>query len=339
MGETAELIAAMPGPAVLIGPDGRIRATNRPAERLLGAPIAGRYYVTALRQPRLLAAIEGALAGEGGVADWLGSEAGRDTRWEVRAAPLARGGALVIFEDRTGGAEIDQLRRDFVANVSHELKTPLTALMGYIETLRGPARDDSAARERFLEVMDREAARMSRLVSDLLSLSRVEAEARVRPRGTCDLAAVARAAVQPLRAAAGGRIEVAGGPAMVRGDADQLTQVATNLVENAVKYAARDGAVRVTLRDPGAGAMIPRPAWRLVVEDEGEGIEAHHLPRLTERFYRVDAHRSRVGGGTGLGLAIVKHIVARHRGRMRIESARGQGTRVSVDLPAAEDGA
>ena len=336
MADASDLLSAMPAPSVLLGGAGRIEAANRPAERLLGAGLAGRYYVTVLRQPRVLEAVETALGGDGAIAEWRGTEAGRDTSWEVRAAPLRAGGALLTFEDRTGGAEVDQLRRDFVANVSHELKTPLTALMGYIETLRGPAREDAAARERFLAVMDREARRMSRLVSNLLSLSRVEAEARVRPRGTCDLSAVARAAATPLRARGGDRIAVTGGPAAVRGDSDQLIQVATNLMENALRYGGRDGAVRVEVSDPGAGALIPGPARRLAVADEGEGIAAHHLPRLTERFYRVDAHRSRAEGGTGLGLAIVKHIVARHRGRMRIESAPGEGTRVTVDLPAAE---
>ena len=338
MADLADLLSAMPAPTVHLTGDGRIGAVNGPAERLLGAGLAGRYYVTVLRQPRALVAVEAALSGEGAIAAWRGAEAGRDTSWELRAAPLRAGGALLTFEDRTGGAEIDQLRRDFVANVSHELKTPLTALMGYIETLRGPARDDAAARERFLGVMDREARRMSRLVSDLLSLSRVEAEARVRPRGACDLGAVARSAAMPLRAAAGDRIAVTGGPARVRGDSDQLTQVATNLIENALKYAAKDGAVRVDVGDPGQDALIRPPARRLTVADEGAGIAAHHLPRLTERFYRVDTHRSRAEGGTGLGLAIVKHIVARHRGRMRIESAPGRGTVVTVDLPAAEDG-
>ncbi len=338
MTDASDLLAAMPGPSVLLDGDGRIADVNRAAQVLLGAGIAGRNFVTALRQPRAVDAVESALGGEGAIGEWRGSEAGRDTRWELRAAPLPDGGALLTFEDRTGGAEIDQLRRDFVANVSHELKTPLTALLGYIETLRGPARGDAAARERFLGVMEGEARRMSRLVSDLLSLSRVEGDARVRPRGTCDLADAARAAARVLRARGGGegeeRVALRIEAAPVRGDLDQLTQVASNLIENALKYGAKDGAVRVEVGEAGPKAMILGPARRLTVADEGAGIAAHHLPRLTERFYRVDTHRSRAEGGTGLGLAIVKHIVARHRGRMRIESAPGRGTQVIVDLPA-----
>ena len=348
MTDASDLLAAMPNPSVLLSEDGRITDLNRAAQVLLGAGIAGRNFVTALRQPRAVEAVESALGGEGAIGEWRGSEAGRDTRWELRAEPLPAGGALLSFEDRTGGAEIDQLRRDFVANVSHELKTPLTALMGYIETLRGPAREDAAARERFLGVMEGEARRMSRLVSDLLSLSRVEGEARVRPRGICDLADAARAAARTLRArdgegegggeGGGDRIALRTLAAPVRGDLDQLTQVASNLIENALKYGSKDGTVRVEVGEAGAGALILGPARRLTVADEGAGIAAHHLPRLTERFYRVDSHRSRVEGGTGLGLAIVKHIVARHRGRMRIESAPGRGTSVIVDLPAGPEG-
>ncbi|MDH3264904.1 MAG: ATP-binding protein, partial [Paracoccaceae bacterium] len=229
------------------------------------------------------------------------------------------------------------------ANVSHELKTPLTALLGFIETLRGSAREDAAARERFLEIMAREAERMNRLVSDLLSLNRVESEERVRPTGRVEMGALlgsVRSALRPLARERGVEIEIAGeaGGIWVPGDGDQLTQVFTNLVENAVKYAASGKLVTLTVAREEREPALRGPAVRVAVIDRGEGFDPAHIPRLTERFYRIDSHRSREQGGTGLGLAIVKHIVNRHRGRLRIESAPGQGSRFTVTLPLAETG-
>lgn len=247
-------------------------------------------------------------------------------------------GAAISIEDRSRDGETEQMRRDFVANVSHELRTPLTALMGFIETLRGPARNDPAARDRFLDIMEREAGRMNRLVADLLSLSRVEQDERRRPVQMIDLAGLLRgevATLTPAASVAGVRLELqgAGNKVMVPGDADQLVQVFHNLIENAVKYGGSGGVVSVTLARLAHEPVLRGPAWAVTVADKGEGIEPQHLPRLTERFYRVDTHRSRGKGGTGLGLAIVKHIVSRHRGRLRIESEIGQGSRFTVILP------
>ena len=227
------------------------------------------------------------------------------------------------------------MRRDFVANVSHELRTPLTALSGFIETLGGAARDDAAARDRFLAIMAREAGRMNRLVQDLLHLSRVEAAERVRPTTRIDLQkvlATTLGSLRPLADDAGVRLEVEGetGPLPLLADQDQMIQVLSNLIENAVKYGGAGGVVTLRLtRD----ALPGGPAIRVDVIDRGEGIDPVHLPRLTERFYRVDGHRSREKGGTGLGLAIVKHIVNRHRGRLRIDSTVGKGSVFSVLLP------
>ena len=214
--------------------------------------------------------------------------------------------------------------------------------MGFIETLRGPARDDAAARERFLGIMEAEAARMNRLVQDLLSLSRVESEERRRPAEHIDLAMLIRAVsatLQPQAEAAGVviRVEGAGAPVHVHGDADQLTQVFHNLVENAVKYGGSGGEVTLRLAHIAHDPVLRGPATAVEVADRGEGIEPMHLPRLTERFYRVDSHRSRQKGGTGLGLAIVKHIISRHRGRLKIESEKGQGSRFTVILPDRAD--
>lgn len=337
--DTASVIDAVPIPMVLIGPDERVRAVNRAAEGLLGPGLPGRHFITVLRQPSLVEAVETALGrGEAAGGRLVSSEAGRETSWRVTATPLGDAVAL-SFEDTTPLAEAMRIRRDFVANVSHELRTPLTALIGFIETLRGAARDDPAARERFLAVMEREAGRMNRLVADLLSLNRVEAEERIRPTRRVELAALLDAcasALRPMAAEAGVEIELElpEAPMAVPGDEDQLHQVFANLVENAVKYGAGGERVRVALA--AAAEPEPRlrgPAAQVDVIDWGEGFDPIHIPRLTQRFYRVDGHRSRERGGTGLGLAIVKHIVLRHRGLLRIHSEPGRGSRFSVLLP------
>jgi two-component system, OmpR family, phosphate regulon sensor histidine kinase PhoR len=333
------LLNAIPLPLVLIGRDERVVSANALAEARFGGAMAGRHYATVLRQPALLNCVEAALeAGEPAEARFSSRDATHETTFQVSAEPL-EGGLLLSFQDIGHVQEAGQMRRDFVANVSHELRSPLTALLGFIETLRGPARDDAAARERFLGIMAGEAGRMSRLIRDLLSLSRVEAEERMRPTGSADVAALARSAAatqEPLSAELGVALRVTGADATpeVPGDADQLLQVFTNLIENAIKYGRSEVAVDITAHadDPD----LRGPAVRIEVRDNGAGIDPLHLPRLTERFYRVDSHRSREMGGTGLGLAIVKHIVNRHRGRLKIESEAGQGSRFTVLLPVGD---
>ena len=336
------LLDGLPQPLVLIGSDDRIMAANAAARALFGPAIEGRHYITVLRQPALLDAIEGTFRHRQPTqARYLVTGPARETVWKVLAAAVGgegMTGVLVSFEDITDLEQIGQMRRDFVANVSHELRTPLTALLGFIETLKGAARDDAVARERFLTIMAREAERMNRLVHDLLSLSRVEAEERVRPTERVDVTALIGASVTALRSmaqAAGVVLEVTGesGPVLVQADADQLTQVFNNLIENAVKYGGAGQRVTIAVSREARDLSLRGPAVRIDVIDRGEGIDAIHLPRLTERFYRVDSHRSREKGGTGLGLAIVKHIVNRHRGRFRIDSEKGKGSRFSVFLP------
>ncbi|MDO5530306.1 MAG: ATP-binding protein, partial [Paracoccus sp. (in: a-proteobacteria)] len=227
-------------------------------------------------------------------------------------------------------------------NVSHELRTPLTALMGFIETLRGPARNDENARDEFLSIMEREASRMNRLVHDLLSLSRVESEERRRPAQSLDLTALVQGVIETLTPHARSRgVEIAfdasAGAVMLPGDPDQLAQVFHNLIENATKYGAAGKEVTITITRIEREPVLRGPAWAVAVTDRGEGIDPIHLPRLTERFYRVDTHRSRQQGGTGLGLAIVKHIINRHRGRLRIESEPGKGASFTVILPERQD--
>ena len=344
----ASLVAALPMPALAVGPNERIEAANADAVRLFGEGTEGRHFITALRQPALLDAIEASLRdGERRTADFLTHDRGQDLAFRVSIGParlregaLQGRGVLVVFEDVTPVEKAGQMRRDFVANVSHELRTPLTALMGFIETLKGPAREDPAAAERFLSIMEAEASRMNRLVGDLLSLSRVEADERMRPAERVELGALLRASVAglaPLASEAGVTLidalpEGTDGP-LVPGDADQLRQVFSNLVENAIKYGGAGAEVRVAMDAPAYEPRLRATGVRVRVADTGPGISEIHLPRLTERFYRVDSHRSREMGGTGLGLAIVKHIVNRHRGRMRIDSTPGEGSTFSVVLP------
>ncbi len=341
---TAERIAtvleALPMPVLLIGPDERVRAANAPLDVVLGTNLIGRHYITALRQPALIDAIAKVRQSGGTAATrFVGRDGDRDTTYRVSLA-AAEGDIVLSFEDQTAAEEAGKMRRDFVANVSHELRTPLTALLGFIETLSGAARDDAKARERFLEIMAHEASRMTRLVDDLLSLSRVEEDERVRPREHVDLAALLSSVIkglEPQAESAGVTVTLAGAgqDEMVPGDAGQLVQVFTNLVENGIKYGAAGKSVTVTLSPKEQHPRLRAEGVQISVADQGEGIASHHLARLTERFYRVDNHRSREVGGTGLGLAIVKHIVNRHRGRLLIESEQGEGTTVSVFLPSS----
>jgi len=339
---TLAILEAVPVPMVLIGRNERIEAANAPAQRLLGQEIIGRLYPTAFRQPALSDCIEAGLRhGRSGTGRHVILGASCETVYRVTVTPFEadnQSGVLCAFEDISEQEQIGLLRRDFVANVSHELRTPLTALSGFIETLQGAARNDAVARERFLGVMAREAGRMNRLVGDLLSLSRVQANERVRPTQSTDIAALVRRVSSDLRdmAAVNGSALVLTGvedPAELPADADQITQVLTNLIENAVKYGGAGRNVSITLCHITHDPSLRRAALRIDVADQGEGIDALHLPRLTERFYRVDSHRSREMGGTGLGLAIVKHIINRHRGRLAIASVKGEGSTFSVILP------
>jgi two-component system, OmpR family, phosphate regulon sensor histidine kinase PhoR len=235
---------------------------------------------------------------------------------------------IVALHDLTEQDRLGRMRVDFVANASHELRTPLASLVGFIETLQGRASDDAAARARFLGIMSQQAARMSRLVEDLLSLSRVEMREHVPPRTAIDLNETVGAAIQalePVARASGSTLSLTPceGPAIVLGETDEIVQVVQNLVQNALKYGRPGGTVEVTVRRVRQG---PTMRLAVAVRDEGPGIAPDHLPRLTERFYRVNAKSSREKGGTGLGLAIVKHIANRHRGELRIESELGKGS-------------
>lgn len=345
MAETVihDTLAAIPMPALLIATGERIVDGNAAAARLLDTQLlADRHLLTVLRQPSVLDAIESCRAsGQPRETRYLTTQGRNDMTYRVHCGFIrdgARSGVLVTFEDITHLETAEQMRRDFVANVSHELRTPLTALLGFIETLQGPAKDDAKARERFLSIMANEAGRMNRLVRDLLSLSQVESQERIRPSENVvanDLITSVLRNLTPLaeKSQVTLRTDMPADPVNLPADSDQIRQVLTNLTENAIKYGGQGGTVTLSLsvmeRDPALRA----PAARITVADTGPGIDPIHIPRLTERFYRVDSHRSREMGGTGLGLAICKHIVNRHRGRMKIESEPGQGSRFTVILP------
>lgn len=335
--ETDAILAAVPMPLVLIGGDARIFAANEAGHALLGERQVGLHHAIALRQPEILSVIDDALkGGPGGEARYeIATSAGK-ARYHVTVTPVRNGrqrGVVCAFQDMIEQSRVDQFRRDFIANAAHELRTPLTALNGIIETLRGSAKNDPVAQERFLAVMQGEVQRMTRLVRDFLALSRAEAEERRRPDTDVDVVALVKSTIEtmrPMAKEAGVTLEpdIPDSAPTVPGDADQLAQVLQNLIENAIKYGRAGKRITVTVESSGA-------TLRIDVIDCGEGIAPEHLPRLTERFYRVDRSRSRAEGGTGLGLAIVKHIVSRHGGRLSISSTLGEGTRVSIVLPVS----
>jgi two-component system phosphate regulon sensor histidine kinase PhoR len=336
------LINAIPIPAFAVLRDARIAAANSAATHILGAHIIGLHYITALRQPDMLDAIElSARTSQRVEAEYVALDETGETRYRVVASPFGQGddrGTLICLEDVSHLHIAGRMRRDFVANVSHELRTPLTAIVGFIETLQGPARKDEAAQTRFLSMMHKEAQRMNRLVGDLLSLSRVETVERQRPSAPVRVSGVLSASLSSLdrlSEQAGVKIttHLDDDTTCVPGDADQLRQVMNNLLENAIKYGSDGGEITLTVGTPFQDASLRARAVRITIKDQGAGIDPLHLPRLTERFYRVDEHRSREMGGTGLGLAIVKHIVNRHRGRMEIHSQPGKGSQFSVILP------
>ncbi|NIZ62734.1 two-component sensor histidine kinase [Sedimentitalea sp. CY04] len=336
-------LAAVPLPSLLVDQSERILGSNSEVSELFGMKIRGRHFATVLRQPGVISAIEACLKDQKARnTQHLSNNRSQETSHELTLRYVSgigegnKGAVLLTFVDVTERVQANHMRRDFVANVSHELRTPLTALMGFIETLRGAAKDDANARDRFLSIMEGEASRMNRLVGDLLSLNRVESQERVRPRTQVDLSALLRStllSLEPLAKSSSVELilNASSDTVTVLGDPDQLQQVFTNLVENAIKYGGDEVQVKLLTNDRDPALRCS--AVTVQVIDNGPGIDSIHLPRLTERFYRADNHRSRELGGTGLGLAIVKHITNRHRGRFRVESVLGQGSRFCVTLP------
>ena len=361
------ILELLPDPVLLVraGVAGapEIAYGNQAARTLFRIPLAGAPLGAALRQPPVLEAIEEALATGEPVEVAFESIGVQPRFWRAFVRPLKDGGGaegelVVMLRDETDAKRTERMRADFLANASHELRTPLASLAGFVETLRTHAKDDPVARDRFLGIMAEQAGRMTRLIGDLLSLSRIELNEHVPPAGVVDLAQATQDVADGTRPISSPRgvtleIEPGSGPFTVTGDRDQLVQVIQNLLDNAVKYSpdgkpvrivieraatleraraasGREGWVALSLLSPDAAADQAYVVLR--VSDLGRGMARQQLPRLSERFYRVEGQKS---GGTGLGLAIVKHIVNRHRGGVLVESAEGQGTTFTVYLPAA----
>jgi two-component system, OmpR family, phosphate regulon sensor histidine kinase PhoR len=351
-GALRPVLDALPNPVLLLDAGRVVRLANRSAREYFGADIEGRSLLTHLRQPTLVAAIADRLAGK--TIEPVELSEIRGHVFLAHVATIANdsvaasiGECLIHCEDISALRRAETLRGDFIANVSHELKTPISTLIGFLETLKGPAAADRAAQTKFIAIMLTEAQRMSRLVGDLLSLSRIELNEHQAPTGMVDLAKLVDILVESQALAAAKRGISIEKPlhwdrSIIPGDSDELAQLFQNLLDNAVKY-SRDGAV-ISIRaevtggparlhrhlplQPNTGAMLS-----VGILDQGEGIAREHLPRLTERFYRIDSARSRELGGTGLGLAIVKHIINRHRGSLEINSTLGTGSIFTVHLP------
>jgi two-component system, OmpR family, phosphate regulon sensor histidine kinase PhoR len=333
--ELVAVIDAIGLPVVLLDAQGAVLAASAAMHRVVTPVAVGKPLSFALRDPDLIATIDdvasGAPDGIIEIAERVPVERLFRVHLRAIATPGQRRPVMLTFEDLTQQRSTERMRVDFVANASHELRTPLASLLGFVETLQGPARNDLKARERFLGIMREQALRMSRLVDDLLSLSRIELKAHLVPDTPVDLVAILREIIDSLAVVAaerGVKVAIVTAQAVIRvpGDRDELLRLAENLVENAIKYGGRGGAVTISLGTAGREAI-------LAVADNGPGITSEHLPRLTERFYRVDTAASKEAGGTGLGLAIVKHIVVRHRGRLDIESLAGRGSTFRVVLP------
>jgi two-component system phosphate regulon sensor histidine kinase PhoR len=328
-----DVIDAIPTSALALDGSGALLHYNRLAGEMLPKMRTGQPMSQISRSPDLLVAVDRALSLEDRIEVELIERVPVERRLAATVSRLARSATpaaphvLITFRDLTDQDRLGQMRADFIANASHELRTPLASLRAFVETLQGPARDDANARERFLKLMASQAERMTRLIDDLLSLSRVEMRAHLPPRGIVELNETASYVCQsldPVAEAAGITLAFTphDSPARIRGDREEIVQVLQNLIQNAIKYGRTDGRVEVRVgRDANGGGR----AW-VSVSDDGPGIAPEHLPRLTERFYRVSATSSREKGGTGLGLAIVKHIMNRHRGDLRVASRLGSGS-------------
>ncbi len=342
-----EIFEQLPDPLMLADSGGRVQYANRAMREVIGVDVEHKHVSSLLRTPAVLEALARSSAtGEPGAVEFV-VRVPVERHYQAYTARV--GGdpaiAMLLMHDLTSVKRTEQMRVDFIANASHELRTPLAALTGFIDTLKGPAREDVKARDKFLGIMSVEAERMRRLIEDLLSLTRIELNEHVPPRGEVSVESVVRAAaaaLAPLADIDGITIAIDAAEALppVTGERDELVQLFQNLIHNAIKYGSDKGTVAITLRLTSATGRRSQDAMVTVdIKDDGEGIPPEAIPRLTERFYRVDVKRSRERGGTGLGLAIVKHIVNRHNGRMQIESRIGEGSTFTIFLPAARKAA
>jgi two-component system phosphate regulon sensor histidine kinase PhoR len=338
-----EVLAHLPDPLMLLDQSGRVLFANSAMYRVIGIGPENKHISLLLRTPVVLEAIEHTTAtGDEAAIEFI-MPVPVERHYQAYVARMAVRPVVttLLLHDLTTAKRTEQMRADFVANASHELRTPLAAVSGFIDTLKGHARDDAQARDRFLDIMSVEAGRMRRLIEDLLSLTRIELNEHVRPSGTVSLEQIVReavAALGPLAQIDNISLELEAAPCLppVVGERDELIQLFQNLIHNAIKYGKAGGRVWITINAvAGSGGRGAVSMLAASVRDDGEGIASDAIPRLTERFYRVDVKRSREKGGTGLGLAIVKHIVNRHQGRLTIESKAGEGSTFTVTLPAA----
>ncbi len=332
---TRVLMDQLPIPVMLLDDNEQVLFVNRSMRDVLGPGLDRKRASSVLRNPDVLEAIAAARQGRATNVPFS-LPVPIERHYQAYAARISGSPSVtaLLLHDLTVVRRSEQLRTDFIANASHELRTPLAAVSGFIDTLRGHAKEDQAARAQFLDIMAVEAERMRRLIEDLLSLSRIEMNEHVKPEGRIHLESVVRQAIAALKPLAAQdhitmTVQAAPGVAdMVIGEQDELVQLFQNLIHNALKYGREQGLVEVTIGQSDGQVFA-------AVRDDGEGIAPSAIPRLTERFYRVDVKRSREKGGTGLGLAIVKHIINRHQGRLGIESRQGEGSTFTVFLPAA----
>lgn len=333
-----DLAAAVQDPLYIFDAEGGILYANEAAAAAFGPAGPGVSLRLKFRAPEMHALVNDAVSGAEGPLTINYSErvpVQRDYRVVATSIGKATGLYVLLFKDQSEARRIDRMRADFIANASHELRTPLASVAGFIETLRGPARDDPAARENFLQIMQNQTQRMARLIDDLLSLSRLEMKPYLKPTGQVDLVALLSGVVESMAHLAeesGVVIEkdMPAGPLTVAGNADELMQVFENLLENACKYGSQGGRIRVSAERAEPGAET-----RVTVRDFGPGIPEEHIPRITERFYRIDVETSREQKGTGLGLSIVKHILTRHDARLSVKSTVGEGAAFTVHFPPA----
>lgn len=333
------LAAAVADPLIIFDRSAAMVHANAAAFAAFGGLAPGMSLALKFRAPEMQALLDGILSGQvaADAVDYT-EKLPVERTYRVSASTVghATGLYVLVFKDQSETRRIDRMRADFIANASHELRTPLASIAGFIETLRGPARNDPAARDQFLQIMQNQTGRMARLIDDLLSLSRLEMKPYLRPGTEVDLRQTIDSVIDSLGPLAGenGVVierEFANGPLVVPGDRDELFQVFENLLENACKYGQSGGHVTVSI---AGGEDSQQPGFDVTIRDYGPGIAEEHIPRITERFYRVDVENSRTQKGTGLGLSIVKHILTRHNARLSIKSEVGKGAAFTVHLPA-----
>lgn len=346
------LVDTLPDILIMTNDDKIIVRTNRAARNIFGQNLANRHLREVIPNDKLVNAITAVVEDIQGqeIEFHLPDPTPRDFQAIIERFPIPSAGGIsvvITMTDITSQKRIQRMRADFVANASHEIRTPLASIIGFIETLRGPAKDDEKARDEFLKVIAEQAERMSKLLNDLLSLSKIEMNAHQTPTGRVDLLRIIRSEKQHFEYACKQknvniRMKLTDTIPQTRGEDEELAQVVRNLLGNAIKYTMPDTEVVITakvttqLPDDPIFRTLNR-AIQFSVQDQGEGIPAEHIPRLTERFYRVDSARTRKVGGTGLGLAIVKHVLNRHHGVLKIESVVGEGSIFSIFLPVYED--